>query len=253
MVPAGCRLAPRLLNQVLMRHFAMACLLLPVLSGCILLDGDDDDCDYGGDLRAGEADIAIPTPLLRNPDSGQCEDVPIDTGGGECDPCGRCAPTGDQQEPQAPPDWGECQNACSGLDEATCLATDACRAAYLTACVGGGCPDDGYDYYACWAVAPAGYTRGGTCEGLDAYECSRHDDCVARHARIVDCVDCTSDPTVGGFESCAAESEPAAACAELGEAECVAREDCDPYYDGVDCTCDGDTCTCADHVFTACE
>lgn len=238
-----------MLNSVPMRSFAFASLLLPALSGCILLDGDDDDCDYGGVPRAGEADIAIPTPFLRNPDTGQCEEIPTDTGGGECDPCGRCPPT----DPQAPPDWGECQNACTGLDEATCLATDACRASYLTACLLGGCPDDGYEYYACWAVAPAGYTRGGACEGLAAYDCSRHDDCVTRHVKITDCVDCTSDPTVGGFESCAAEPEPVAECAELVEADCVAREDCDPLYEGVDCTCEADVCSCADWVFTACE
>ena len=237
-----------------MRTLVLACSLVPILSGCILLDGDDDDCDYGGVPRADEASIAIPTPLLRNPDSGQCEEQVVPPpGGGECDVCGRCPPTPADQEPQALPDWGECQNACTGLDEATCLATDACRAAYLTACVGGGCPDDGYEYYGCWAVAPAGSTRGGTCEGLGAYDCSRHDDCVSRHVKIVDCVNCTSDPTVGGFESCAAEGEPVQACAELGEADCVAREDCNPFYEGEGCTCDGDACSCADWLFRACE
>jgi len=234
---------------VLMRALILAWLVLPVLSGCLLLDGDDDSCDYAG-AGLDEKQIALPVPTLRNPDTGQCEEQAT-TGGGQCDPCGICPPTDEPTEP--PPDWGECQNACTGLDEQTCLVTDACRAAYLTACVGGGCPDDGYEYYGCWAVAPAGATRGGTCEGLGAYDCSRHDDCVARHVKIVDCVDCTTDPTVGAFESCAAEPPEVIPCQALGEAECVAAEDCAPLYEGVDCTCTGDACSCADWVFTSCE
>jgi len=201
-------LAPTLLKITPMRSIALVWLLaLPVLSGCLILfDDDDDDCDYGGIANADEEGIALPVPTYRNPDTGQCEEV-AGNPGGECDRCGRCPPVARDQAPEPAPDWGECMNACTGLDETTCLATDACRAAYLTSCIGGGCPDEGYLYYACWAVAPAAPIRGGDCEGLSAYECSRHDDCVARHAQILDCVDCTTDPTVGGFESCAAEPE----------------------------------------------
>jgi hypothetical protein len=184
-----------------MSRFALALLALSIGSGCIFLD-DDDDCPYGGIGEAEPQDMGIELPTYRNPDSGQCEEVP-QNGGDQCDLCGRCVPTDEPTVP--PPDWGDCSSACSGLDEFTCLVADGCRAAYLTACIGGGCPDDGYLYYGCWSVAPLGATRGGTCEGLGAYDCSRHDDCVARHVRIVDCVDCTTDPTVGAFESCAAE------------------------------------------------
>jgi hypothetical protein len=48
--------------------------------------------------------------------------------------------------------------------------------------------------------------------------------------------------------------ERTATCAEITvEATCIARSDCEPLYEGVDCTCDGDACTCADWVFTACR
>jgi hypothetical protein len=200
-----------LLNLVSMRPIALASMLVvPLVSGCVfLLDDDDDDCDYGG-LPLAQAELAIPTPTYRNPDSGQCQELPGGPGGGECDRCGRCPPVTTDQAPEPAPDWGECLGVCGGLDEATCLATDACRAAYLTACIGGDCPDEGYAYHGCWTVAPAAPVRGGACEGLSAYECSRHDDCVARHVQIVDCIDCTTDPTVGPFESCAAEPELAA-------------------------------------------
>ena len=39
----------------------------------------------------------------------------------------------------------------------------------------------GFVYEACWPTAPSGPVRGGGCVGLDAQECSRHDDCVAQH------------------------------------------------------------------------
>ena len=190
----------------LMRSIILASILPILLGGCVFIGDDDDDCDYGGFPSAHQAKVALP-PTFRNPDSGQCEEVAGDPGE-QCDLCGRCAPTDEAPEP--PPDWGACEDVCTGLDEATCLITDACRAAYLTACIGGGCPDDGYVYYGCWAIAPAAPVRGGDCEELGAYECSRHDDCVTHHVQIVDCVNCTSDPTVGGFESCAAEPDLAA-------------------------------------------
>ena len=208
-------MAPTLLNSLVMRSIALVSLMaLPVLSGCVFLFDDDDDCDYGGLATDEEPGIAIPVPTYRNPDSGQCEET-AQPPGGECDRCGRCPPVTTDQAPEPAPDWGECMSVCTGLDETTCLVTDACRAAYLTSCLGGGCPDEGYLYYGCWAVAPAAPVRGGVCEGLTAYECSRHDDCVARHVQIIDCVDCTTDPTVGAFESCAAEPDLAATQASL--------------------------------------
>ena len=44
-----------------------------------------------------------------------------------------------------------------------------------------------------------------------------------------------------------------AECPGLGESACVNRSDCQAIYEGVDCSCVGDTCSCADWLFESCE
>jgi hypothetical protein len=189
-----------------------------------------------------------PSPGLRNPESGKCESFP-GGGGGGCNGADVPVP--------APPDWAVCDGTCAGLDEATCKASDACRAIYANELP----PNvDGihFVYKECWPTAPSGPVRGGGCDGLDAQECSRHDDCVARHdsdwSACMDFSNC--DWTVGQFMSCAAEElppPPPPACSTLGEVACVGRSDCEPLYSGSSCTCSPAGCTCQDWTFERCQ
>lgn len=49
------------------------------------------------------------------------------------------------------------------------------------------------------------------------------------------------------------QCEDLPACAGLVESSCVARSECAPIYEGVDCTCDDVGCSCADWLFSSCE
>ena len=244
-----------------MRFVALA--VLVTLSGCF---DDDTKClpyDRAAEIAAYE---------LRDPVTGTCQDY----GGGTCDSsCGPC-PLSDQGA-QALPDWAQCWARCEGLDESTCKGTSGCRAIFA-----------GSTFHQCWGVAMSGPVQGGNCTGLDAHECSRHDDCVATHA--------TGSP-IGSFQSCAPESDgqdpgscvgdvtcampaplcptgtlpgrsngcwtgyciPLAqcdelpACSSLDEMDCIGRADCTPTYEGHDCTCNGTSCTCQTWIFEACE
>jgi hypothetical protein len=273
-----------------MRHtlaYVLATAFITLSStGCIIYfgDDDDDDCLYGG----GGAEPA-PLPGVRNPVTGQCEYHYGGGGGGGCDACGVCEPT--SIDPAGPvPSWGYCESACSYLDEATCLATAGCRAAYM----------DDFGYYECWAVDMSGPVQG-QCAGLDAWECSRHDDCVAWHTSSCSSDDPT-DPSgdiacaIGSFRECAAEPgadpgscfgevlcdalppecppdsiagrrdgcwtgacilveecEPIACESLADEQACVDRADCVALYEGSDCTCDANgNCTCSTWTFTSC-
>ncbi len=95
----------------------------------------------------------------RDPQTGECREanVPYCT-----------------EPPSGWPDWGPCSGACEAFaaTEPGCILADGCRAIYA------GTPAV---YAACWQVPPSGPVRGTPCEGLDAYECSRHDDCAAEH------------------------------------------------------------------------
>jgi len=228
--------------------------VLAVTSGCQYYFGDDDDdCLYGG------AEDRAPALELRNPYTGRCE---YDSGGGGGG--GGCYEGAGAEiaDPIDTSDWAVCYGGCEGLDEETCLATPGCRGGYVGSCPEGlDCDDTWYDFYECWGTAPSGPVSDGDCWGLDALECSRHDNCVARHYPIPCPPDSLCDPPyeLGNFESCAPEEveppppPPPPACAELtGEAECIAA-DCAPVYEGVDCTCDAGGCTCADWIFISCD
>jgi len=272
-------------------------------TGCGFYFGGDDDCQYGGGDSAGEAAIG-----LRDPYTGLCDYY---GGGGGCyDGCGPCDyATGEDRA--AEPSWGYCDSYCTGLDELTCQVTAGCRAAYLETCPDNTSCDPATQrtFWECWSTDQTGPVQG-SCEGLDAWSCSLHDDCVAVHwdactpsaesDALIDagclgnfmacepeirgcygdtecaadercnaadvCLpppDCTTTDPSTGISACdgvcwgwcvpTGDPPPPPACEELvGEDACVARDDCIPYYEGVDCTCDASGCTCADWVFTSC-
>ena len=291
---------------------------LTVTPGCSFYFGDDDDdCQWGGEAPSDP----IADPGIRNPETGLCEYY--GGGGGGCDPaCGPCAD--DSYGDRAPlPSWGYCESYCTGLDELTCQATSGCRAAYLETCGTADAPDAPCDlatqriFFECWAVDQSGPIQG-SCENLDSWTCSMHDDCVAVHAdtcnsaesplidpagclgnflscqpEVVDdggcytdadcaldqycnaaevCLpppECQTQPDSNGISECGIcygwcvsgeppppPPPPPIACEQLiTEAECVARDDCTPIYEGVNCTCDPNTntCTCEDWLFTSCS
>ena len=74
-----------------------------------------------------------------------------------------------------------------------------CRAIYI----GGTTPA----FSECWATDMTGPIQGGGCDGLDAYACSQHDDCVAIHAGGCTDTDGFADPSCppGAFVECGDE------------------------------------------------
>jgi len=231
-----------------------------VLAGC----DDQPPCaqyDRAEDIAANE---------LRNPFTGQCEPFNDYYCDNECGPCPGFAGN-------AMPDWGQCYSSCESLGETQCKATSGCRAAYA-----------GTSFYQCWSVAPSGPVEGGNCTTFDAQECSRHDDCIAKHA--------VGSP-IGGFQSCApegtvsdagscveavtcAQTQPVCppdtiagrrngcwtgyciplaqcdalpSCAGLAEMQCISRTDCHPLYVGSNCTCTMTGCTCQTWTYDSCE
>jgi hypothetical protein len=152
-----------------------------LLAGCALWGGGAED-----DVIVCGAPAPADPGTLRNPDNGGCESF-----GDGC----RGIPL---------PDWAACGDPCEQLAEDACLSAPRCRAVYSTSCAPGGpCPADApITFLACWGTAPASTTEGGTCDGLDAFGCSQHDDCAARY----DVYEVT-DPLAQllSFSSCIAE------------------------------------------------
>ena len=186
--------------------FMVTSLLAPL--GCYFDDGGQ--CELFDEA-------AIANGLL-NPDTGQCDYY---NGGGSqnCEDYGRPVPLAEPD--RAPVDWAQCFSQCTDLGEAQCLNTPGCRAGYVSSCPPNGlCEVEAWSFAQCWATAPSGPVQG-SCEGLSAYECSRHDNCVARHVAAYGCAgraDCDPafvDPLpnqVGGFLSCAAEPTAPQGC-----------------------------------------
>ena len=148
--------------------------VMSLTSGCMIYFGDDtgDDCyyeDQPDDYWLG----------YRNPETGVCEDWGGGGGGGCYDDYDDYG--GAEADPIPLPDWASCPGACEGLDELTCLATEGCRGAYYQEdCPPGSDCDAFFEIYfmECWGTAPTGPIYG-ACEGLDAYSCSLHSDCIA--------------------------------------------------------------------------
>jgi hypothetical protein len=199
------------------------CLAIAVLlGGCTLYFRGDDDCGSADDVAAFE---------LRNPDTGQCEFI---SGGGGCEDS--CAPCADSI---AIPDWGSCFSECDGLDEGRCLVTPRCRAAYTNDLITDGPPS----FNGCWAIAPSGPAVGEACDGLDAYSCSRHDDCSA----VYNITNVASDPEGMEFALCKAEQVDACTAIDCGpgshcEQQCKSDGTCGPVCVPDDTTCGPNTC-----------
>lgn len=323
---------------------ALPLLLLPLVGACFLYTGGDDPCD---DSWGGEADVAYIE--LRNPETGQCEAAGFGGGGGSS--CGSATSDG-ARVPAPARDWAMCYAACSGLDEATCLATSECRGAYSQP---SWCSDCEPIFYECWGTAPSGPAQGGQCAEYGAYECSRHDDCKAIHSSLeaagegggfqhalgpflfcaperhtgdeVGCYegdacaegytcnaaeicreppgcwsdDASNDDSPGGalpcdicYGYCVPDDDPGSCvgdvgcraavpdcppgtipgvengcwtgycisfedcdelpeCPGLAEEPCVSRSDCSAFYEGIDCTCAGDSCTCSEWIYDGCD
>jgi hypothetical protein len=199
-----------------------AFVLVLITNGCV--SDNNQRC-----LEAGNADIADLS--YRDPSTGQCESFgqPCDT---SCGPC----PLSDIL-----PDWGTCYGACDSLTETQCLATADCHAAYQ---------DDSAAhpvFWGCWDMPAT--TLHGSCANLDAQTCSEHDDCSSLYTGPVN-----QPPNfVPSFESCQAEAMQVACATLTLETACLARTDCDPIYDGTNCTCDPHGCTCQNQAFARCQ
>lgn len=203
----------------------MRCLavLALVLGGCDLYFGGDDEppCAYG--TSGGGA--AEPANGYRNPYSGQCEYY----GGGyyPCDDsCGPCP----QYDVASPPyDWATCYSQCEGLGEDSCSGTSGCYSAYL------GEPSK-YSFLGCFATAPSGPIQGGSCTGLDAYSCSRHDDCSALYSpmgsqHFIECMPEQSTCNCGPGYHCEEQCDANAMCGQVCVSNLTcASVDCAPGY-----------------------
>jgi hypothetical protein len=183
---------------------------LASLAGCEFWFGDDDDCQYGG---GGDDGFGYPFSGYRDPYTGQCfGGGGGGGGGGGCD----VPYAADQAAEPESYDYAFCESGCEGLDEASCTATPACRAIYVSTCPPDApcAPPVAYQYYDCWGTAPSGPIQGGDCTTFDAYECSMHDDCSARHALpyLLDGEGGGAEapalyaPEIGNFESCIPEA-----------------------------------------------
>lgn len=169
---------------------------LVISSGCsTFLGGDDDeDCDFGGPLAEGEDGLAA-IEELRDPFSGQCQEVAPPGGG---DPCGAVDPGG--RAPDIP--RGLCyQLGCESLPEQQCFERADCRAAYI---------DDGLSlrYYDCWSTPQpdTSIEDPASCNQLDAISCSLYNNCAAIHDAGCELgADQCSDPEVGSFVGCMEE------------------------------------------------
>jgi len=92
------------------------------------------------------------------------------------------------------------------------MATPGCYAAYTELAA----DDRAAEYRGCWQTAPSGPV-GGSCANLDAYACSRHDNCTAHYK---DNFVRTSEPVpVSEFLFCAPEVAASAALSAVASAD----------------------------------
>jgi hypothetical protein len=215
----------------------MSVLLVLPLAGCGLYFGGGDD---GDDAPCVFNDLGAVAAQYRDPSTGTC------VGGSweDCDEkCGNCPATG---ELDGYIDMGSCQSACSGLDQATCEATSGCYAAIY---------DDGTalkpEYGGCWQTAPSGPVQG-TCANLDAFECSRHDDCELIYGYNTGSTsrffECRQEASFQGCGDVGSDCAPGYHCEE----QCYPSDDpaCDTDgmmgYCQTVCVSDGNSCAAAD-------
>ncbi len=141
-------------------------------SACVLHLGDDDQPQTcGAEDGGGAGDVA--GTLLVDPNTLACTEFGF---GGTCGLCGPCP------EPLPPiPSWGACQSQCTGLSEIACDQTAGCRTTYDHNCLLGEGDCIAFQaFLGCFAIDNTGPALG-PCEGLDAFECSRHENCLATY------------------------------------------------------------------------
>jgi hypothetical protein len=183
-----------------MKHLSFALLFLASLGGCLYWDTTPpDQCLAVPQTGA----VGVATPLrLVDPTNLQCENF----AGASCDPaCGPCPLAANTSKLAPLPTWGSCDSACVGLDEARCGATTGCRITRDAPCFfTGGCPSD---FHGC---EPTDQVRevSGVCADLDAWGCSRHDECAA----IYETAACIVPPCPLAFVACAPEHAVAGNC-----------------------------------------
>lgn len=252
-----------------MRLLLLASPLL--LSACLFVFPGDDEPPV---CQVDEAPIAP----YRNPNTLACES--LGGGGGGCYPSSGAAP-------QAFPSWPLCGHPCDSLDEGSCIGTPGCRAAYDHACVTGqGNCTSLQPFLGCYPVDTSGPIAG-SCLGLDAFECSQHDDCGALYRQergglsFAECAPergrpwgtcrgdvrcdlappvCPVGSTPGIANGCYTGvciplercEEPRPCESARNEAECTANNACTPLYIGHDCTCTPTSCTCQSREYFAC-
>jgi hypothetical protein len=147
-------------------------LLILITAGCFASNGGTDCLGESPDR-------------FFDPSAGQC----IDVGSAEACQCnvgpGRteCI-VGDAHDL----DLAAC-DTCQVSTEQACIERSGCIAAYL---------DGSFDQ--CRTAAPSGPLHVGACVGLDAHQCSRHDNCALRYLRAAD-----GSPM---FERCADDVPP---------------------------------------------
>ncbi len=189
-------------------RLGLACLLL--VTGCDLYFTDgDDDCVSAPEVSPGT--------LLRNPDTGQCE--AFGSGGGGCDSCGNCIDI----DIAPPPDWGSCFAGCESFDETSCVDQPGCRAVYDANSL----TDEGPRFLECWAIAPSG-PAAGSCEGLDAQQCSRHNNCSAFYDDdngFLEYAGCRPERSQGCYSD---DDCGTSAHCSVSDGECLPPPGCDP-------------------------
>ncbi|ACY14265.1 hypothetical protein [Haliangium ochraceum] len=196
--------SPRRRALPALRALLTLALLAGLVSGCAIYI--DDDGGSGPDGGVCATPPIAPLRLL-DPSTGTCVDF---NQGPICDPvtC-ECEPGPAQPYPS----WASCDSYCSGRDELSCMYEPGCRALY----------HDG-QFSACHATDQTGPVQG-SCEGLDAWSCSRHDDCTAHYETYYAAAESPPWNPTPSFLSC--EPEPAIC---YGDDECGENQHCSAEY-----------------------
>ena len=155
-------------------------------SACVFFDKDDHNPPPGCLAEA------VPAINLIDPTTLECHTFTTQS----CDP--QCGPCPALAQP-APPSWGSCQSSCRAItNEVSCGLTAGCRVARDLAKHNAGLTD----FIGCYPIDmnPAPSVP---CGGLDAWNCSRHDDCEAFYT-----TNTTTQPVSELFQSCVPELQP---------------------------------------------
>ena len=168
----------------------LASLLLLIAPACAFFD--DDDHGHKCLEPQGETNAFAPQFVnLVDPSTLQCRQFSDE---GNCnDTCQPCPGL----DIAAPPSWGACGSSCEGLGELACQTTGGCRVARDLSRMAAGSGD----FLGCYAIdmLPAPSVP---CSGLDAWSCSRHDDCEAYYSPS------TLDGASWQFAMCVPELHP---------------------------------------------